>query len=157
MHGDCVIKRDHLGREVFRYDGHILARGPGWIQIEAWFAREMASIGPAVFQRGDRFIEWFYADRWYNIFEVRDRIDDHVKGWYCNLTRPAVLAQDSIAADDLALDLWIGPDGAQVVLDADEFAALALNGEERAAVQQALEDLRRAVGARKPPFYRIVP
>ena len=95
------------------------------------------------FRQGDRFIETYYTDRWYNIFEVHDREDDRLKGWYCNIAKPAVMeAGERISYVDLALDLWVAPDGTQTVLDEDEFAALALDAETRSKALRGLEELQ---------------
>ena len=40
-------------------------------------------------------------------------------------------AEDVISYVDLALDLWVAPDGTQTVLDEDEFAAIDLDAETR--------------------------
>jgi predicted RNA-binding protein associated with RNAse of E/G family len=44
---------------------------------------------------------------------------------------------------DLALDLWVAPDGTQTVLDEDEFAALDLDAETRQQARAALEEVQR--------------
>jgi len=56
------------------------------------------------------------------------------------------------AAEDLALDLWVAPDGEMLVLDEDEFAALALPPAEHDAAQQALAELQAMVRRKAPPF-----
>lgn len=151
-----VIKLDHRGREVFRYQGEVLARNATWVQLEARFGRDEVLVAEGVrFRRGDRFVEWFYSDRWHNIFEIHDADDDHLKGWYCNITRPALLSGDMVRSEDLALDLWVGPDGRQVVLDESEFAALPLDAAERSRAWAELEALLRAVRERRPPFDAI--
>jgi predicted RNA-binding protein associated with RNAse of E/G family len=153
-----VIKNDHCGREVWRYTGRVLARGTTWVQLEARFERAHDVITPYhIFRRGDRFVEWFFSDRWYNIFEMHDVDDDHLKGWYCNITRPALLAGDTIYADDLALDLFVAPDGTNTVLDEEEFAALSLDETTRAQAKRALQELQERVAARHPPFDAIPP
>src|SRR5690349_13550539 len=100
-----VIKNNHLGKEMLRYDGVILKRNDSGILLEAIFDRDDLDLGYTVFRRGDRFVEWFYSDRWYNIFEIHNAEDDQIKGWYCNFTRPAKFGDTRIEADDLALDL----------------------------------------------------
>jgi hypothetical protein len=138
-----VIKNNHAGEEVFRYDGVILRRGPTQIILEATFNRDTVDLGYIIFRRGDRFVERFYSDRWYNIFEIHDVDDDHLKGWYCNFTRPAIFDDGRIEADDLALDLWVYPDRRKLVLDREEFDGLPISGEERQSVLAALEELKR--------------
>lgn len=148
-----VIKNDHAGREMWRYTGRVLARGATWVQLEAHFDRSADLETPYhTFRRGDRFVEWFYADRWYNIFAMYDADNDRLTGWYCNITRPARLNTDTIYADDLALDVFVTPDGAITVLDEDEFAALPLDGAARAGAWDALDELKRLVAARAAPF-----
>ena len=94
-------------------------------------------------RRGDRFIETFYLDRWYNILEIHDREDDQLKGWYCNIGKPAMKeAGNEISYVDLALDLWVAPDGTQTVLDEDEFNALDLDAETRSKARAALAELQ---------------
>ncbi len=149
-----VIKNDHTGAEVWRYEGAILERTPEHVLLEARFNRDEVDLGYVTFRRGDRFVEHFYADRWYNVFEVHDGESDRLKGWYCNLTRPAAFHDGIVAADDLALDLFVYPDGRQLVLDEDEFADLPISGDERAAVRAALADLRARAEEGRPPFTR---
>ncbi len=147
-----VIKNDHTGREVWRYEGIVLERGLTHVTLEAFFNREDRDDGYVIWRRGDRFIEHFYSDRWYNIFEVHDVTDDRIKGWYCNLTRPARIRDGTVAADDLSLDVWIDPDGRTLIMDEDEYTALPLTAAEREAVQDALADLLAQAQAGSPPF-----
>ena len=94
-------------------------------------------------KQNDRFVETFYTNRWYNIFEIHDRDDDSLKGWYCNVGYPAIWdAPDVISYVDLALDLWVTPVGVQTVLDEDEFGALELDELTRTRALNALAELR---------------
>lgn len=138
-----VIKRNLASEETWRYSGLILRREAGALVLEARFNRPDTPFQGILLKENDRFVETYYTDRWYNIFEIHDRDDDRIKGWYCNIGYPAVLeADDRLSYVDLALDLWIAPDGTQTVLDEDEFAALDLDAETRSRAQKALEELR---------------
>ena len=150
-----IIKNDYAGREVFRYSGHVVARGARWVQLEARFNRADKQTSYHTFRQGDRFVEWFYSDRWYNIFEMHDGGDDHLTGWYCNVTRPALLLPDTVQADDLALDVFVRPGGAIMVLDEDEFAALPLDVATRAEARRGLDALVARITARRAPFDRL--
>ena len=136
-----VYKLDHHGREVWRYPARVLARDDHSICLEGFFNRDDTPVADSVFKRGDRLVETFYSDRWYNVFAVYDRDDGALKGWYCNVTGPATTTGDPASGDDLALDVWVSPDGAVTVLDEDEFAALELSDNEREAARQALQEL----------------
>lgn len=152
MNDFTIYKRDHQGREVWHYSGTVIRRGANYVCIQARFAsRDMVDVGALVFRRGDLMTEWFYNDRYYNVFMVQDG-DGPVKGWYCNITRPAHITSDSAAADDLALDVVVGAGGSITLLDEDEFAALDLSKAERQAALRAVDAIRRAVLAREGPF-----
>jgi len=144
MSGVMVVKLDTTGREVFRYAGTVQARGDGWLQLEAPFLRASFVFHGVPFGKGDRFVEVFYTDRWYNIIEMHAAADDHLTGWYCNVTRPAQVVGDEIRYVDLALDLLVYPDGQQLVLDEDEFDALELGEHDTRQARAALAELQAA-------------
>jgi protein associated with RNAse G/E len=155
MNEITIRKLDHDGRETFRYQGTVLERGETWVKLEAYFGRPDRDEGYVVFRKGDRFVEYFYSDRWYNIFEMHDVADDHLKGWYCNLTRPVVLEPDAVVSEDLALDVWIDPSGEILLLDQAEFDALPLSDVDRENVWRGVDELRNRVEGREPPFDTI--
>jgi len=150
-----VYKRDDKGTIKLSYTGDVLQRGDDWVCLEAFFGHDDVDIGVVIFRKGDRMLEWFYADRYYNIFQIEDVNDKRLKGWYCNITRPAEITADSVAADDLALDVFIAPDGTITVLDENEFAALDLSDDEQAQAMAAVAALKARVMRRDPPFDRI--
>ncbi len=134
-----ILKRNLQGEVTWQYTGQVLECGDDFVCLEARFNRADMPFMGIVLKQNDRFVETFYTTRWYNIFEVHDRDDDQVKGWYCNLTRPAVWdAPDTISYVDLALDLWVAADGSQTLLDQDEFDALGLD---QALTEQVLDGL----------------
>jgi protein associated with RNAse G/E len=147
-----IRKLDHQGHETWRYTGLVLDRGATWVRLQAYFNRPDHDAGYVVFRQGDRFIERFYSDRWYNIFEIHDVSDDRLKGWYCNLTRPATIGASEISSEDLALDVWIDPAGQIALLDEEEYQALPLSARERQQVLRAVDELRAQVERRDPPF-----
>lgn len=152
-----VHKLDAWGRPVWFYDGVVLARDARMMQLEAFFGRDDIHTRYHTFKRDDRMVEWFYTDRWYNVFEMYDRDDGALTGWYCNITRPARFEADAIYADDLALDVMVYPDGRLVVLDEDEFTALGLDGETVKKARAALADLLNRVERREEMFSKIKP
>jgi protein associated with RNAse G/E len=107
------------------------------------------------FEAGDIFIETYYADRWYNIFQIHGP-DGRLKGWYCNITRPAVIGADTLDSEDLELDLVVAPDRAVVRLDdEDEYAARNLAGDDpeaHTAALAAVDELRALIAAGAGPF-----
>ncbi|HHY89264.1 MAG TPA: DUF402 domain-containing protein [Chloroflexi bacterium] len=137
-----VIKQNLAGEETWRYSGRVLRIEDHSVIIEAPFNRPDSLFHGLLFRENDRFVETFYTDRWFNIFEIHDRDDDRIKGWYCNITRPAVIEDGRISYVDLALDLLVYPDGRQLLLDEDEFEALGLDEDTRRKALEGLAQLR---------------
>jgi uncharacterized protein len=137
-----VIKLDYLGRETWRYKADLLQRGENYLILEAYFDRQDEYVDELLLRKGDHFIETYYNDRWYNIFEIYDVTAGHLKGWYCNIGYPAKFEQDKISYRDLALDLLVYPGGRQIILDKDEFEALPLSDNVRFQAKSALNTLQ---------------
>ncbi len=146
-----VLKQNLAGEVTWQYAGRVLRREPTSVTLEAYFNRPDMPFLDVVLKQGDRYVETYYSDRWYDIFEIYDKDDGKLKGWYCNVTRPAVITEATVAYVDLALDLWISDDGRQTVLDRDEFEALGLAPPEREQALQALAELQQQFGIQRPP------
>ncbi|MFB7916270.1 DUF402 domain-containing protein [Streptomyces sp. NPDC056061] len=112
----------------------------------AWAAPGVRDFGFVRFEPGDVFTEHYWRDRWYAVKEVRTAAGE-LKGWYCDVTRPAVLRDGELLVEDLDLDLWVSADGSAVLrLDEDEFAASGLADRDPAAsdaARRALDELER--------------
>ena len=146
-----VQKKNPAGEVTYEYDGRLLNRDDVSVVVEAFFDRDDMPFMDVVFKRGDRFIEYYYADRWYNIFVIHDGDSGDRKGWYCNIGKPAVIEEGTVSYVDLALDLWVSVDGTQIVLDEDEFESLELEEELRTGALKGLNDLKQLFLNNKPP------
>jgi len=146
-----VQKKNPAGEVTYEYEGVLLSRDGNSITLEALFNREDMPFMDVVLKKGDRFVEHYYADRWYNIFAVYDRDDGQIKGWYCNIGKPAVIDDGVVSYVDLALDLWVSVNGKQTVLDEAEFEKLDLNEELSAGALNGLNELKLLAKNNKPP------
>jgi len=151
MHNIRVLKLDLSGAVTRQYSGRLLRRSTHSVVLEAFFDRPDMPILDVVLRKGDRFVETYYDNRGYNIFEIYDCDSAQFKGWYCNLSRPAHITAGSVSWVDLALDLWVWPDGRYARLDEDEFAVLLLQQDERERVGITLLELERAFQNKRPP------
>ncbi|SRR6266540_2935575 len=137
------------------YSGELLHAEPNHILIHARWERAALDLGYVVFEPGDHFYEHYYTDRWFNIDEVRDA-SGALKGWYCNVTRPARIEDDVITSEDLELDLFVPPGREYTLtLDMDEFEArdlAAFDPPAHAAALAALAALERMAHNGEPPF-----
>ena len=146
-----VLKLDLAGNVTWQYEGRLLRREPQAVVLEAFFNRPDMPFLDVVLKQNDRYVETYYADRWYNIFEIYDRDDGRLKGWYCNVGRPAVLGDGTVSYVDLAIDLWVSPGGEQTVLDREEFEALEIDSGERAKALEGLAQLQQHFESKRPP------
>ncbi|MFJ3233256.1 DUF402 domain-containing protein [Streptomyces sp. NPDC086787] len=130
------------GRTKIRYPAELLADDGVHLRVRApWAADGVRDFGFVRFEPGDVFTEHYWRDRWYAVKEVR-AADGTLKGWYCDITRPARLSGTDLVVEDLDLDLWRSADGTDVLrLDEDEFAASGLAGTDPAAATAALAAL----------------
>lgn len=142
MNEIAILKCNPAGELMFRYEGKVVDRSANSILIEANFGLEARSLVDIQLNKGDRFLETYYTDRWFNIYEIHDKTDDHLKAWYSNVASPVEIGQDQIVFRDFALDLLVYPDGRQLILDEDEFAVLACSVEERAKAVEGLAQLQ---------------
>lgn len=147
-----VQKKNPVGEVVYEYEGDELRRDDTSVVLEALFTRGDMLFQDVTFKKGDRFVEYYYSDRWYNIFAIYDRDDGQIKGWYCNVGKPAEFEDEIVSYVDLALDLWVSANGTQTVLDEDEFDALELPDELRARALTGLAELKRLFLNDKPPM-----
>jgi hypothetical protein len=116
---------------------HVVVRAP-------WAGPPSKDMGYTRFEAGDIFVEHYWRDRWFSIKEVHSP-GGALKGWYCDVTRPATVVPGELLVHDLDLDLWRSADGRTVLrLDEDEFAASGIEEREpatAASARRALDEL----------------
>ncbi|MEU9917559.1 DUF402 domain-containing protein [Streptomyces sp. NPDC051001] len=152
---DVVLVK--AGRTKIRYPAELVGDDGNHITVRAaWAGDGVRDFGFVRFEPGDVFTEHYWRDRWYAVKEVRAG-DGTLKGWYCDVTRPAVLPHSrtgssggtpigaELVVEDLDLDLWRSADGTDVLrLDEDEFAESGLaerDPEAAEAATTALDEL----------------
>ncbi len=137
-----VFKQNHLGELVFSWKGELLTETPTCRLVSAGFSgADAVPVDKVTFRRDDLFLESYYSDRWYNIFEVHHGSSDEVKCWYINLSYPALFTAESIIWRDLALDLVVYPSGEYRLLDEDEFEELQLEPELKSQCLKTVHEL----------------
>lgn len=143
---------------VLKYDG---------TEHRSWRARVSGQTGPllivdAVFNEeiehdligiiasGTVSTEYYWLDRWYNVFRFNDR-------FYCNVSMPPSFDGHVLSYVDLDIDVLVKPDFSYQVLDLDDFEdnARALNYplDVREKAHAALAELIRLIEAQSFPFH----
>ncbi|MGA5447350.1 DUF402 domain-containing protein [Streptomyces phaeochromogenes] len=140
---DIVLVK--AGRTKIRYPAELLHDDGTHVTVRAaWAGAGVRDFGFIRFEPGDVFTEHYWRDRWYAVKEVRGP-EGVLKGWYCDITRPASVSGGELVVEDLDLDLWRSADGTAVLrLDEDEFAESGLettDPQAAAAARSALDEL----------------
>jgi protein associated with RNAse G/E len=147
-----VNKLNSLGEIKIQYQGEIIERLADSIIIQAYWTHPLKDLGYTCFEPGDRFIEYYYTQRWFNIFDISTASNER-KGWYCNIAEPADIYNDQIKQKDLLLDVWVDPWGTPLLLDEDEFGVdTTLDDEQRQGAEQGLHDLLQMIANEIAPF-----
>ncbi len=147
-----VVKQNPVGDVKIRYAGEIIEYLAHGVVIQAFWTLPARDLEYVVFEPGDKFTEYYYTDRWYNIFEIAHS-DGTRKGWYCNVAEPAQIHDNEIEQIDLLLDVWVDPQGKTLVLDEDEFATdTTLTQEQRQGAQRGLQSLLQLLTTRQEMF-----
>ena len=136
--GTVEIVLVKAGRTKIRYPAERVSDDGVRLTVRApWAAEGVRDFGFVRFEPGDVFTEHYWRDRWYAVKEVRSG-DGTLKGWYCDVTRPAGIGAEEVVVEDLDLDLWVSADGSEVLrLDEDEFAASGLAASDPEAAERA--------------------
>lgn len=143
------LKRRPDGTESTRYPGTLVetsAPSP-WIEIEAIWDAPVVSAAGLMFEPGDILREFYSPIHPFNAFAVATADGMH-KGWYGNVTYPALLLDDAspptLVWHDLFLDVVSLADGTIHLLDDDELDAAPPPFSEpvmRRAIHAARDDL----------------
>ncbi len=150
-----VVKQNPVGETKIQYTGEVIERLPNGVIIQAYWSHPTKNLEYTSFEAGDRFIEYYYTDQWFNIFDIANA-DGVRKGWYCNIAEPAMIFDDRIEQIDLFVDVWVTTEGKTLLLDEEEFAAdTTLNEQQRYGAKQGLQTLMEMIAARQGPFASV--
>ena len=104
---------------------------------------------------GTKTIEYYWLDRWYNIFQFLGSAGQ-TRLFYCNVGTPPVFTAETLSYVDLDIDVLIEADLSYQVLDLEEFEANALqfgySDEVRSRAKKAVNELIKMIETRQFPF-----
>ena len=148
-----VLKYD--GTEYRRWEGTLAQRDESLIVIDAEFADDVLHHLLGNIRRGTRTIEYYWLDRWYNIFQFLDS-DGATKLFYCNVNMRPEISRGILSYIDLDLDILVLPDSSYQVLDLEEFEANAARygytDQVKRQAHAALAELISMIETRQFPF-----
>jgi protein associated with RNAse G/E len=149
--------------QVAKYDGVEHRRWPALLAeqtgsllvLDAVFEEDVEHDLLGKVASGTISIEYYWLDRWYNVFRFSDR-DGNVQNFYCNVAMPPSFDGRVLSYVDLDIDVLVKPDFSYRVLDLDDFEENASRYRYSAEVQEkahaALAELISLIETRSFPF-----
>jgi hypothetical protein len=144
IHGQNVLVRklNPNHQETWHYWARVKNIFNDGVLLEAFFDGEDRPFYGMKLEKEDRFIERYFTNHWYNIYEIYHKGDGELKGWYCNIAEPTLITHDGVSFVDLALDVLVFPDGNLQILDEEEFGKLDLTPDQKTKSLEAVEELK---------------
>jgi len=149
-----IQKLDWDNSVMITYHGEVRDREEHYISLDTKWSGKRTDLGYVDLIPGEKWIEYYYPGRWYNIFRIGDK-EGKLKGFYCNIIKPVIIEKNVLKWIDLALDLWVRPDGSYLILDEDEFEAQEPSADERDEAMNAVTELKEMVKEKNGPFSEI--
>jgi protein associated with RNAse G/E len=142
-----VLKYD--GAEYRRWHARLAYREGSLIVLDAEFEIDVKHHLLGDIKRGTRTIEYYWLDRWYNVFRFLND-NDEMRLYYCNVNMPPTFADGTLTYIDLDIDILVQPNLSYQVLDLEEFAANAarygyseeIKRQAHAAIDQLLSTIK---------------
>ena len=148
-----VLKYD--GAEYRRWDATVTKEDGSLLVLDAEFDIDVTHDLLGEIRRGTRTVEYFWLDRWYNVFRFLTA-EGLTYLWYCNINVPPRFEYGLLTYIDLDVDILVQPTFSHQVLDLDEFEINArrygYSEEEKERAQAAVDELISMIANRQFPF-----
>ena len=153
MAGNSGARDNEIVVRVYKYDGREhrtwrarLAQQVGpLIVLDAVFAEEVEHDLLGRIAAGTISKEFYWLDRWYNVFRFSDR-------YYCNVTEPPSFDGSLLTYVDLDVDILVEQDFSYRILDLEDFETYPYPVEVKQKATHAVAELISLVQARSFPF-----
>jgi uncharacterized protein len=158
-----IATADTIIVSVLKYDGVEHRRWPAQIAkskgtllvLDAVFDEEIQHDLLGTIASGTVSTEYYWLDRWYNVFRFSDP-DRKLKNFYCNVNTPPQFDGRVLSYIDLDIDVLVAPDFTYKILDVNDFEENARRygypEELQANARRALAELTGLIEARSFPF-----
>ena len=163
MHPSDVVEPEPITVRVLKYDGteyrrwkaSLAQQEDSLLVLDAEFEYDVQHQLLGEINRGTRTIEYYWLDRWYNIFRFLDD-KGQTRLFYCNVNMPPAYADSTLSYVDLDIDILAQPDLSYQVLDQDEFEKHAelfgYDDDTRRQAHSAVDELIAMIEQRQFPF-----
>jgi protein associated with RNAse G/E len=145
------------GTENRRWNARLIERVGTLLVLDATFDSDIEHDLLGQIASGTLSTEYYWTDRWYNIFRFSDP-SGVLRNYYCNVNMPPELNGNFLSYIDLDVDILVAPDRSYRILDEDEFATNAAHfgypEDVRRNVDDAVQELVEMIETGQFPFDR---
>jgi protein associated with RNAse G/E len=133
----------------------LVERNGTLLVFEGVFEFDVSHSDLGIIRRGTVSYEYYWLDRWYNVFRFHEPEGD-LRNYYCNINMPPLFENDVLDYVDLDLDVLVQPDFNYKILDREDFERNAelfgYTDEMRGKVDDAIDKVIRVIENREFPF-----
>jgi uncharacterized protein len=150
-----INSRKFDGRVHRSWQAELIERNGSLLTFRGVFEQEVRHSNLGVIRPGTVSYEYYWLDRWYNVFRFHEPEGD-LRNYYCNVNLPPKYENEVLDYIDLDIDLVIWSDDRVEVLDIEEFEQNKIlyeySAELVAGCHRSLAELRALIERRKFPF-----
>lgn len=148
---------------AYKYDGsehrdwnaRVLRQEGPLLVLDAVFDREIKHDLLGTISSGTSSIEYYWLDRWYNIFRFA-KPSGELQSYYCNINVPPAFDGEILSYVDLDIDILVEPDFSYRVVDMEDFeknaSRFGYSPDVQASAKQAVRELITLIETRDFPF-----
>jgi protein associated with RNAse G/E len=115
-----VNSRKYDGKIRRTWSCELVEETEGFIVLVGEFDRDVRHPGLGSIRRGTISYEYFWLDRWFNIFRFHEP-DGSPRNFYCNVAMPPTFKNGVLDYVDLDIDVLVWPDRRYQIVDRDDF------------------------------------
>jgi protein associated with RNAse G/E len=150
--------------QAYKYDGllhrvwpaQLLRQEDSLIVLDAKFPEEIVHDLLGTIASGTHSLEYYWLDRWYNVFRFAQPNGGELRNYYCNVNVPPTFDGETLNYTDLDLDILVEPDLSYQILDVEDFDRNAklygYSDEMQSNAKRAVEELIELIATRQFPF-----
>jgi len=137
------------------WKAELLEKRGSLLVFKGVFENEVRHSKLGVIGRGTISYEYYWLDRWYNVFRFHEP-DGALRNFYCNINLPPSFENEVLDYIDLEIDVLVAKDFETEILDLDEFEEnskfYGYPKEIIAGTFLALDELLKIIERRRFPF-----
>lgn len=150
-----IISRSYDGSVRKTWPAELLSNDGELLMAKGIFDIEIEHARLNVIRRGTISYEYFWTDRWYNVFRFHEP-DGTFRNYYCNISMPPIVRGSVLDYVDLDIDIVVDGQGCRTILDEDEFRENAVRfgypPKIHSMAARAVEELTGLIENRSFPF-----